>query len=635
MRTVELVLYSERDINLVLQQAQGLAQRVDVSPEERILLMQYLVGPEGAQGEQGPQGEQGETGAQGDQGPIGPEGPQGVQGEQGPRGLQGEKGETGAQGPQGVQGARGEQGLQGGIGATGAQGERGERGLTGADGAQGPQGIQGVAGPKGDTGERGLQGLQGPQGETGAQGEQGTGVAILGTLDSIADLPPDAQDGDAYLIDGDLYVFNNGSYTNVGRIQGPQGVQGVKGDTGDQGPQGETGPQGEVGPQGLQGVAGPKGDTGEQGVAGPKGDTGAQGPQGVNGDTGEQGPQGVQGVKGDTGAAGAKGDQGVQGVQGVKGDTGNTGAQGPQGVKGDTGATGADGYGAYIEKATKPTAADYGKPAILPGYVWRNTTNGKIYEWSGDAQAFLTTDQTVIEVLGVPARPNLLINGSGAIQERPGSMGALAANTYGPIDRWKMAASGAGNLTWSAGAFTWTGPLCQSLELPEVTGSSLCVSVEDPNGPITVTVGGVAFGTITAGSGRRGVTGVVGAGSTGNIDVVLSGTSVSAKRIKCERGTVPTAWEPRPVQQERALCTRYGRKGRVALRGNGQGTGGAGTYLPHDMRVPPATTFSNTVYAYGCSSIGASSTEKGSEIFVTPTGQFAFASDFFNDSEMY
>lgn len=262
MRTVELVIYSERDIDLVLQQAQGLTQRVDVTPEERLLLMQYLIGPEGPQGAQGPQGEQGETGAQGERGErglTGADGPQGVQGEQGPRGLQGEKGDTG------------------------------ERGL------QGLQGPQGEVGPQGETGPRGLQGeqgLQGPQGEDGPMGPQGTGVSILGTLDSVADLPPDAQDGDAYLIDGDLYVFNGGSYTNVGRIQGAEGPQG------------------------------------------------AQGPQGVKGDTG---------------------------------------AQGPQGVKGDTGNTGADGYGAYTSKASEPTPADYGKPAVLEGYYWYNTSNGKLY----------------------------------------------------------------------------------------------------------------------------------------------------------------------------------------------------------------------------------------------------------------
>jgi len=54
-------------------------------------------------------------------------------------------------------------------------------------------------------------------------------------------LPPIGEPGDAYLINGDLYVWSDttNDWTNVGTIKGP------KGDTGPQGPQGEQGPPGQ------------------------------------------------------------------------------------------------------------------------------------------------------------------------------------------------------------------------------------------------------------------------------------------------------------------------------------------------------------------------------------------------------
>ena len=129
-------------------------------------------------------------------------------------------------------------------------------------GAQGPQGAQGIQGPTGVQGPQGIQGPTGAQGPQGPQGLAGASVYILATEADCTEL------GDGYLnASGDLLVLSNlnpRTFTNVGRVRGPQG------------PQGETGPQGA---QGIQGVQGPQG---EQGAEGPQGPQGIQGLQGVS-----------------------------------------------------------------------------------------------------------------------------------------------------------------------------------------------------------------------------------------------------------------------------------------------------------------------------------------------------------------
>ena len=121
---------------------------------------------------------------------------------------------------------------------------------------QGERGEQGLAGSQGPQGEQGPQGLRGEQGERGADG---TGVRILGTKNSPGELPSPAQLGDAYMIDGQLWVWDGAQWVNAGSIQGPQGEQGPQGVEGPQGPRGEQGLQGNAGPQGLQGEQGPQG----------------------------------------------------------------------------------------------------------------------------------------------------------------------------------------------------------------------------------------------------------------------------------------------------------------------------------------------------------------------------------------
>ena len=73
---------------------------------------------------------------------------------------------------------------------------------------------------------------------------------------------PIGNQGDSYIVNGSLYVWNGNAWENVGNI---------KWDTG------------------LTGATSPKGDTGNTGSTGAKGDTGATGPKGDTGATGATG----------------------------------------------------------------------------------------------------------------------------------------------------------------------------------------------------------------------------------------------------------------------------------------------------------------------------------------------------------
>ena len=277
---------------------------------------------------------------------------------------------------------------------------------------KGDKGEVGEAGPAGEAGKaftydmftpeqlQSLKGEQGPIGPAGPAGKDGTSVTIKGKVNDISELNAllaTATTGDGYLLNGDLYVFNGTSFTNVGQIQGPKGEQGDIGPAGaaftydmfteDQlaglkGPQGEKGLQGERGDQGIPGPAGPAGEAGKaftydmftkdqlEGLKGPAGENGKdftydmftpeqlaklQGPQGAPGEKGDQGDKGEVGPVGPKGEAGAAftydmftedqlaGLKGLQGDRGEKGDQGFQGAIGPQGPTGKTGSDGPTG----------------------------------------------------------------------------------------------------------------------------------------------------------------------------------------------------------------------------------------------------------------------------------------------------
>ena len=296
-----------------------------------------------------------------------------------------------------IKGEKGDTGDKGVKGDTGAKGSKGDKGETGSTGQQGEQG------PKGDTGDTGPIGDTGPAGPTGDTGATGAGLTIKGSYNTYEELineHPTGNDGDCYLVNGSLYVWNGNAWENIGNIKGEKGdtgEQGVKGDTGASGfsptvnvnhesgeiiittqdgsttisfneLKGDTGVKGDTGAKGDTGDTGPKGDTGTKGdtgkafefsdftpeqlasLKGEKGDTGATGKTGSKGDTGDKGDTGATGSKGDTGD---KGDTGATGSKGDTGDKGDTGATGSKGDTGDRGPKGDTGVGSDEEAGWK------------------------------------------------------------------------------------------------------------------------------------------------------------------------------------------------------------------------------------------------------------------------------------------
>lgn len=124
-------------------------------------------------------------------------------------------------------------------------------------------------------------------GPTGPTGPRGNGINIHGTYSSLDELikkHPTGNDGDCYIVDNALYVWDNDKqeWESVGNIEGPTGPKGEQGDKGEQGNVGPAGPKGDKGEQGDVGPTGPKGDKGEQGDIGPTGPTGRPSPTGYD-----------------------------------------------------------------------------------------------------------------------------------------------------------------------------------------------------------------------------------------------------------------------------------------------------------------------------------------------------------------
>lgn len=126
-----------------------------------------------------------------------------------------------------------------------------------------------------EKGAQGPEGPQGPQGTTGPQGpkgDPGTGITTKGSVSDPSLLPlTDNKIGDAYFIDsgnptqpgekdGHIYVWNGSSWTDGGKVQGPEGPQGPQGPKGDAGEKGDKGDKGDIGPQGPKGESGGKVD---------------------------------------------------------------------------------------------------------------------------------------------------------------------------------------------------------------------------------------------------------------------------------------------------------------------------------------------------------------------------------------
>ena len=136
------------------------------------------------------------------------------------------------------------------------RGQRGPRGAVGTQGVAGPVGPAGPQGATGAAGQQGPTGAQGAQGPQGLKGDIGEGLHVTGSVAEAADLPDDAEVGDAYIVtaDGHLHVWDGEGWVDAGPVRGPQGAQGVAGPQGVQGPAGSAGPTGPAGADG--GLAG-------------------------------------------------------------------------------------------------------------------------------------------------------------------------------------------------------------------------------------------------------------------------------------------------------------------------------------------------------------------------------------------
>ena len=248
-------------------------------------------GSTGATGPTGADGATGTTGATGITGATGADGSTGVAGPAGATGATGADGSTGATGPAGADGATGQPGQTGADGAVGATGPSGAVGtlvgsfnsvseltdafpaggapgdmylvngdiyywnqadgawedvgqIAGPQGATGPIGETGATGPMGITGATGDTGPIGPTGASGPAGENGAVGTLVGSFDSVEELeaafPSGSTPGDMYLVNGDVYFWNqeDGAWEDAGQIAGPQGLTGATGSTGPAGPPG-------------------------------------------------------------------------------------------------------------------------------------------------------------------------------------------------------------------------------------------------------------------------------------------------------------------------------------------------------------------------------------------------------------
>ena len=84
-----------------------------------------------------------------------------------------------------------------------------------------------------------IKGTDGVDGQDGKDGKDGTSVTILGSYNSVGELnqahPNNNNNGDGYIVNGDLYIWDGKSFINVGQIKGEDGKNGVDGQDGKNG----------------------------------------------------------------------------------------------------------------------------------------------------------------------------------------------------------------------------------------------------------------------------------------------------------------------------------------------------------------------------------------------------------------
>ncbi|MBO5152477.1 MAG: hypothetical protein J6B73_10010, partial [Methanobrevibacter sp.] len=79
------------------------------------------------------------------------------------------------------------------------------------------------------------------KGDTGAKGDTGDigiGTIIKGHYNNYSEfiaVHPSGSLGDAYIVEGSYYYWNENGWANAGSVKGDTGPQGEKGDTGDVG----------------------------------------------------------------------------------------------------------------------------------------------------------------------------------------------------------------------------------------------------------------------------------------------------------------------------------------------------------------------------------------------------------------
>jgi len=216
-------------------------------------------------------------------------------------------------------------------------------------------------------------------------------------------------------------------------------------------------------------------------------------------------------------------------------------------------------------------------------------------------------------VANVP-NPNLLINPAFRVNQRGFAGGALAEGVYG-FDRWKGGPGGCIVSRAADGTITLSGSLDQVIDVAHaaaltgagnLAGASLTLSVENPSGPLPVTVG-TRSATIPAGPGRRSATVTLDGAEAGHVTVRLSPSdSCSFRNVKLEVGTCRTPWIGLSPEAEEIRCRRYYQplplsgSSPMILGGFGQriaaGIIDIPVILPVPMRANPALTTSGPTW---------------------------------------